>query len=75
MQLHASRAPIREASRCLIDATPFTGLRVQELALGGNTERVEPGVQGAVIDRLRNAGNDVVTAAELRSLKGLKKRS
>jgi hypothetical protein len=34
-----------------------------------------PGVQGAVVDRLRNAGKDVVTAAELRSLKGLKKRS
>ena len=34
-----------------------------------------PGVQGAIMDRLRNAGEGVVKAAELRSLKGLKKRS
>ena len=34
-----------------------------------------PGVEGAVMDRLRNAGEGVVKAAELRSLKGLKKRT
>lgn len=34
-----------------------------------------PGVEGAVMDRLRSAGEGVLQAAELRSLKGLKKRS
>jgi hypothetical protein len=34
-----------------------------------------PGVQGAVVDRLRNAEEGLVRAAELRSLRGLKKRS
>ncbi len=33
-----------------------------------------PGVRGAVMDRLQNSPNGVVTAAELRSLQGLKKR-
>jgi hypothetical protein len=33
------------------------------------------GVQGAVMDRIRAGGNGVVTASELRSLKGLKPRT
>jgi hypothetical protein len=35
----------------------------------------DPGAQGAVMDQLRSAPDDVVTAAELRSLKGLKRRT
>ncbi len=34
-----------------------------------------PGVQGAVMDRLRDVPGGVITAAELRSLKGLKPRT
>ena len=34
-----------------------------------------PGVQGAVVDRLRGADTGVLTAVDMRSLKGLKKRS
>jgi hypothetical protein len=53
-----------------VGAGPGGGVLMEYLArLDG------PGVQGAVMDRLRNAGESLIRAAELRSLKGLKKRS
>ena len=79
-------APSAEAAQTFVDgvleelATSYKMAEVGEGPTGGvlleYLARLDgPGVQGAVVDRLRGAGEGIVAAAELRSLKGLKKRS
>lgn len=81
--VHATSA---EAAQTFVDgvledlATSFKLAEVGEGPTGGvlleYLARLDgPGVQGAVVDRLRHAGEGIVTAADLRSLQGLKKRS